>query len=46
MIEKEKVISVLEDMDKTLNKKDWSNELKDKIQQYKKELDISFIVDD
>ena len=35
MVEKEKVISMLEDMDKTLDKKDWTNELKEKIQQYK-----------
>lgn len=46
MVEKEKVISMLEDMDKTLDKKDWTNELKEKIQQYKKKLGISFIIDD
>ena len=46
MIEKEKAIRILEDMNIILNQKDWSNELKEKIQQYKKELNISFIVKD
>lgn len=46
MIEKSKAIKMLEDMNHILDKKNWNDELREKINQYKKELGVSFKAED
>ena len=44
VIEKEKAINILEEIEEILYKKDWESKLREKIKQDKKEIDISFKV--
>lgn len=46
MIEKSKAIKMLEDMNDILDKEKWNDELREKINQYKKELGVSFKAED
>ena len=46
MIEKSKAIKMLEDMNDILDKKNWNDELREKINQYKKEVEESIKTED